>query len=213
MDEVTQQNAALVEEAAAAAESLVEQAMSLMENVSAFRLAGTSSLQQKPNLRVMAAPAQITGGSRAPASIAPKLTNNFSFDDAKQAHIKWKNRLVDYIAGRSKEHLEVEKVCRDDQCPLGGWIYGPATKHSHTPEYKELKVAHAEFHESVGHIVKCVHDHDQAQAKKLLGGEFSKTSRRTINAIDQIEARTKGGASNMEKISKKTSDEGDWEEF
>ncbi|MDP1658634.1 MAG: PAS domain S-box protein [Methylotenera sp.] len=38
MDEVTQQNAALVEQAAAAAESLVDQAMSLTEVVSAFQL-------------------------------------------------------------------------------------------------------------------------------------------------------------------------------
>ncbi|OIR00945.1 methyl-accepting chemotaxis protein II [mine drainage metagenome] len=38
MDEVTQQNAALVEQAAAAAESLVEQAVGLIETVSAFRL-------------------------------------------------------------------------------------------------------------------------------------------------------------------------------
>jgi methyl-accepting chemotaxis protein len=40
MDEVTQQNAALVEEAAAAAESLVEQAESLIDVVSAFKLSG-----------------------------------------------------------------------------------------------------------------------------------------------------------------------------
>ena len=38
MDEVTQQNAALVEEAAAAAESLEEQALTLLQAVSAFRL-------------------------------------------------------------------------------------------------------------------------------------------------------------------------------
>jgi len=38
MDEMTQQNAALVEEAAAAAESLEEQARSLAEAVSVFRL-------------------------------------------------------------------------------------------------------------------------------------------------------------------------------
>ena len=38
MDEVTHQNAALVEEAAAAAESLVEQANNLMETVSVFQL-------------------------------------------------------------------------------------------------------------------------------------------------------------------------------
>jgi methyl-accepting chemotaxis protein len=43
MDEVTQQNAALVEQAAAAAESLVDQAVSLIEVVSAFQLNGGSS--------------------------------------------------------------------------------------------------------------------------------------------------------------------------
>ena len=43
MDEVTQQNAALVEQAAAAAESLVEQAVSLTDLVSAFKLMGGSS--------------------------------------------------------------------------------------------------------------------------------------------------------------------------
>ncbi len=40
MDEVTQQNAALVEQAAAAAESLVDQAVGLMDTVSAFKLNG-----------------------------------------------------------------------------------------------------------------------------------------------------------------------------
>jgi methyl-accepting chemotaxis protein len=43
MDEVTQQNAALVEQAAAAAESLVEQAVNLIETVSAFQLSGDKS--------------------------------------------------------------------------------------------------------------------------------------------------------------------------
>ena len=43
MDEVTQQNAALVEEAAAAAESLVEQAAGLMETVNQFKLRGAQS--------------------------------------------------------------------------------------------------------------------------------------------------------------------------
>jgi methyl-accepting chemotaxis protein len=45
MDEVTQQNAALVEEAAAAAESLEEQARGLVQTVSMFKLAeGASSV-------------------------------------------------------------------------------------------------------------------------------------------------------------------------
>lgn len=129
---------------------------------------------------------------------------------------------MDYIAGRSKEHLEVDKVCRDDQCPLGGWIYGGAQKHAHTHEYKELKTAHAEFHQSVGHIVQSVQNQDQATAKRLLGGEFSKTSKRTISAIDSIEAVAKGkkaSASSARSVAPKSiakvsgSDDGDWEEF
>jgi methyl-accepting chemotaxis protein len=39
MDQTTQQNAALVEESAAAAESLNQQAKALMQQVSRFRLA------------------------------------------------------------------------------------------------------------------------------------------------------------------------------
>jgi methyl-accepting chemotaxis protein len=55
MDEVTQQNAALVEQAAAAAESLVEQAMGLIETVSVFRLSGVDSFSaNKPASRAVA---------------------------------------------------------------------------------------------------------------------------------------------------------------
>jgi len=43
MDEVTQQNAALVEEAAAAAESLEEQARGLMQAVGMFKLTGDAN--------------------------------------------------------------------------------------------------------------------------------------------------------------------------
>ena len=53
MDEVTQQNAALVEEAAAAAESLEEQARSLVDAVAMFKLSEGRSLA--PALRTLSA--------------------------------------------------------------------------------------------------------------------------------------------------------------
>ena len=56
MDEVTQQNAALVEEAAAAAESLVEQATSLMDTVSRFKLKGMSTQERRSSSSPMRAP-------------------------------------------------------------------------------------------------------------------------------------------------------------
>jgi methyl-accepting chemotaxis protein len=60
MDQVTQQNAALVEEAAAAAGSMQDQAAQLAQVVGVFKLAG-------PALAAPAAPA------RAPARPAPAL--------------------------------------------------------------------------------------------------------------------------------------------
>jgi len=185
MDDVTQQNTALVEEAAAAAESMLEQADELMNAVSVFQL--DNAMQKTRQLRTIAPPAQLR--SNSPKAISTSADAAFSFDDAKLAHMKWKFRLVDYIAGRSKEHLEIEKVCRDDQCALGGWIYGHAQQYAHMSEFNQLKIAHAEFHESVGHIVRCVHDQNQAEAKKLLGGEFSSASKRTVAAIDKLETK------------------------
>ncbi len=49
MDEVSQQNAALVEQAA---ESLVEQSMSLTETVSAFRLSGSNGKVRKQSAKL-----------------------------------------------------------------------------------------------------------------------------------------------------------------
>jgi len=58
MDEVTQQNAALVEQAAAAAEGLEEQARELKQSVSVFKLVATSISLPAAGLRV-AAPRQL----------------------------------------------------------------------------------------------------------------------------------------------------------
>ena len=67
MDEVTQQNAALVEEAAAAAESLEEQARGLVQTVSMFKLAeGGGRTLPAPALRD-ATPKQLAGGGRPSA--------------------------------------------------------------------------------------------------------------------------------------------------
>jgi hypothetical protein len=85
MDEVTQQNAALVEEAAAAAQSLEEQATRLKGAVSVFSVADTGRsgslmtiTQSKP--RLPASRTHITHGAKpskpkiAPAIVADKST-------------------------------------------------------------------------------------------------------------------------------------------
>ncbi|MDI1308017.1 MAG: methyl-accepting chemotaxis protein [Methylotenera sp.] len=82
MDEVTQQNAALVEQAAAAAESLVEQAIQLSDVVSVFKLNNTG--RSSDNRRAVSSPLRTTVKKvQAVASRpAPKLvTKNGTNDD------------------------------------------------------------------------------------------------------------------------------------
>jgi len=72
MDQVTQQNAALVEEAAAAADSLQEQAAALSEIVSFFRVSGASSAPAaSPKLRTVTKPMHKAISSPAKRSSAP----------------------------------------------------------------------------------------------------------------------------------------------
>ncbi len=67
MDEVTQQNAALVEEAAAAAESLSEQAANLMDTVAQFKLSGSNTERRSAN-------SPMRGGSRSVQAKSPTPT-------------------------------------------------------------------------------------------------------------------------------------------
>ncbi len=69
MDQVTQQNAALVEEAAAAAESMQDQAASLSEVVSIFKLDTASVAVRTPR------PAAITPAVATPVAAPRKLAS------------------------------------------------------------------------------------------------------------------------------------------
>ncbi|MDD5241886.1 MAG: chemotaxis protein, partial [Sulfuricella sp.] len=68
MDEVTQQNAALVEEAAAAAESLEEQAQNLSGSVSVFKLDSSGMGSRAAATRQIAAPAKTAVAQSRPAA-------------------------------------------------------------------------------------------------------------------------------------------------
>ncbi len=75
MDKITQQNAALVEEAASAAKSMEDQTASLSEMVSVFHLGGAvDEPKAKPAPRAAAVPASHPAGdgaARRPAPAAP----------------------------------------------------------------------------------------------------------------------------------------------
>lgn len=76
MDQTTQQNAALVEQAAAAAASMQDQAMKLSQAVSVFRVDGTAASALRPAVR-LPSPAQHQHPAlplRSPAKQAQRRT-------------------------------------------------------------------------------------------------------------------------------------------
>ena len=199
MDDTTQQNTALVEQAAAAAESLMEQADELMNTVGVFEIgdkAGHRSVA-KSIARVV------------PVTNQSVSTVKFSFTQAIDAHNKWKTRLVNYLAGRSDEQLDVKVVSCDDKCDLGKWIHNDAKKHAHLAEYKKLKETHAAFHQSVGAIVERAQANKNDEARAMLGGEFSQFSKNTIRAIEAMQQRVEGS----QVLPKTGTDDAEWAEF
>jgi len=86
MDEVTQQNAALVEQAAAAAESLVEQAIQLSDVVSVFKLniasgSGDNRRAMNSPLRAPVKKVHAVVSKAAPQVVAKTGTNDDEWEE------------------------------------------------------------------------------------------------------------------------------------
>jgi methyl-accepting chemotaxis protein len=200
MDEMTQQNAALVEQAAAAAESLEEQARNLAQSVAIFRLSGGL---------VVHGQSQLAG---------------LDFDGAIAAHGKWKQRLLDFVAGGG-EQLDPAVVGRDDQCALGCWIHGDGRALRGNAQYTDLKAEHAGFHRCAADVIRTQIEGNTAGAREQIAAEFSNRSRRVIGLLESMRSSGKNMAPRQltaaapKKISSgqlpalAAPDEDEWEEF
>ena len=200
MDEMTQQNAALVEQAAAAAESLEEQARNLSQSVSVFRLSGALVIEGQGN---------VTG---------------LDFDGAISAHSKWKQRLLDFVAGGG-EQLDPVVVGRDDQCALGCWIHGDGRALRNHANYADLKGEHAGFHRCAADVIRTTMAGDAEAANERVNGEFANRSKRVIDLLERMRGGSKNALSRqltasvakntsprpMAELSAPTEDE--WAEF
>ncbi len=155
LDRMTQQNAALVEETAAAASAMKDQAQVLSQEVGRFR---------------------IPAGARV-ASIAATSVADFDFDKAIEAHRQWKVKLRKAIAEQGR--LDADTLCRDDQCPLGKWIHGAGGGlWGSKPAFVELTSRHAEFHQAAGDVAKKINAGQFTDAERLIGSgsRFSQVS-------------------------------------
>jgi methyl-accepting chemotaxis protein len=156
LDRMTQQNAALVEETAAAAAAMQDQARTLADAVARFRLpAGAEQEQAQPTTAV----------------------EDFDFDAAIQAHRQWKVKLRQAIA--KHERLDADTICRDDACPLGRWLHGPGgARWGGKPSFVELVDRHAGFHRAAGAVARQINAGDYERAERLIGAgsDFARAS-------------------------------------
>lgn len=174
MDDVTQQNAALVEEAAAAAESLEEQTQNLAETVAHFKLDGNSrSFTGFANAEPVRTMSQ-TGIKSAPANkgayqSAPVPDSvGIDLDKALEKHSEWKVKLRTAISKR--EEMDAATISRDDCCDFGKWLHHGVKHHlAHEPSYGDCVSKHAAFHIEAGKIANMINAKKFSEAEAMLG--------------------------------------------
>ena len=171
MDETTQRNAALVEEAAAAAESLEDQARALSATVSVFKIDHRHQ------------------GAGARGRCGEEETD---FDEFVYVHKQWSKKLRRVVEGRS-EPQNPDSVACDDRCSLGEWIYGAGKHLQRVPAYEALREKHAQFHQCAGSVLRHVIVGEREQANEILSTRFGLLSEETIEQIHRLEQHCASG--------------------
>ncbi|HZP27423.1 MAG TPA: methyl-accepting chemotaxis protein [Acidimicrobiia bacterium] len=104
------------------------------------------------------------------------------------AHGMWKYRLDAAIkSGRSD--FDPAVVARDDQCPLGKWLYGDARAQlSGSPELERIRTLHASFHRDAGAVLELALAGNRGAAQEQLssGSPFLRTSSTLVQLLDGL---------------------------
>jgi hypothetical protein len=110
------------------------------------------------------------------------------FKSAVDAHMRWKSRLETYINGASNEDLKVDIVCRDDQCPLGKWIYSRGTSEfGYSETFFDMKAHHAHFHRCAGDVLRQAQEGNKERALQLLHqGDYVRASERVKTLLAKL---------------------------
>ncbi|MDP3700585.1 MAG: Cache 3/Cache 2 fusion domain-containing protein [Hylemonella sp.] len=201
MDQATQQNAALVEEMAAAASSLRSQAGDLVQTVALFKLAGGSggSGFAAPTTTVARTvpvrSSSLTGAPRVGqerrspplASTANNTLAGIDLDSAIKAHADWRSKLR--LAASKGEQLDAATIGRDDCCTLGKWLHGEGKQRFAQRQcFPDLVAAHRGFHEEAGKVARTINQGRGTEAEAMLeaGTGFSRASQDVTRLIVQL---------------------------
>ncbi len=106
---------------------------------------------------------------------------------AAEAHVVWKNRLGHHVRGVSHEPLAAAALGQDGICQLGSLIHGAAFAVFHeTDAYRQLCVAHEQFHQLALVVVDKLKAGDQEGAEALFENEYSLALHDILQSLGQI---------------------------
>ncbi|MFI3195404.1 MAG: methyl-accepting chemotaxis protein [Methylococcaceae bacterium] len=183
MDTATQQNATLVEQAAAAAESLEDQVQNLSVMIAVFKmdkihspvfLPGNHVIEQKQMpLKIDSYP----GKAVVPVvkeSIAINNPENIcnELDNALHKHAEWKVKFRTAI--NHHEKLDAVTISKDNCCDFGKWIHGDIKNQlAHLNSFKECLSKHTLFHIEAGNVAQTINNEQYDKAHILLNNADS----------------------------------------
>ena len=108
-------------------------------------------------------------------------------ESAIEAHLAWRQRLLDYVDGKSSEDLRPEMVCLDYRCQLGQWLNGPGGQRlGHYPAFSILVSRHRYFHEQAAAVVGLSREGKPEQARQTLSGSYRYASSQVVLLLKEL---------------------------
>jgi len=184
MDGITQQNAAMVEELAAASKALNDQVDSVHNTIRVFRLF--------PNDKTLAEDDAVELRKESKAS-GQLRDDDIDFDKIIAAHQQWRVTLRNNALKKKK--MDAETLRRDDCCALGKWIYGGGGKRWGTvPVFKDLVQYHKAFHHEAGKVADAINQGQEKRAQDMMenGTPFVEAGHSVTQTIRSLRAVTEG---------------------
>lgn len=118
---------------------------------------------------------------------AAAVLAELDIDKAIAAHENWKQRLQDYLDGKSTEELKPEVVCLDDRCDLGKWLHGPGKMRlGGYPAFSVLVARHQYFHAQASSVVALAQAGQKDKATQTLGSSYRYASNQVVLLLKEL---------------------------
>ena len=135
-----------------------------------------------------ATPLALYDSASAPDSRrADTLLAALDIDAAINAHERWKDRLMDYLEGRTSVGLDPAQVRRADQSALGRWLHGVGGELlGDQPAYPLLVARYQYFHEQAATLVELAQQGEWDRAVQVLNGGYRYGSSQVVLLLKEL---------------------------